>query len=354
MPSLPSRRVVAAVDERGRGVVVEEAVPDLARGCVFVRVRATMISPGTQLGGVRELRAGSSEARAELQRLGYQAAGEVVAVGDGVRTLSVGQRVACFGGGALHTDLAVVPQNLCAVLPDGVSFETASGMNLVLTALHAVQRAEAQLGEFMLVVGLGTVGQLVGQFARAAGLYVMGWDGLDGRREIARRCSVDAAVDPLDTGVREACSAFTEGLGFDTAVMAIGGDGTRARDQVKRVMKITPDGHAIGRLVMVGGLSTTSQWGAGMGNLDVRSAARTGPGYHDAAWERGDIEYPRVFVRWSTQTNMRLALRMIADRRIDPGALITHRFALDEIDDAVELLTGQPGSALSVVLTPPG
>src|SRR5690606_10132605 len=107
-------------------------------------------SPGTQLGGIREVREGKAPPLAAHRRLGYQAAGEVVRVGERVRGLEPGQRVACFGGGALHTDLAVVPQNLCAVLPDPVTFEEASGMNLVLTAMHAVQRAEAQLGEFLL------------------------------------------------------------------------------------------------------------------------------------------------------------------------------------------------------------
>ncbi|HEX7010446.1 MAG TPA: zinc-binding dehydrogenase [Phycisphaeraceae bacterium] len=345
-------RRVATLDEHGRGALVEEPVPDLEPGHVLVRLRATMISAGTQLAGVRELRAGAAPPLKDRRRLGYQAAGEVIDVGKSVRRLQPGQRVACFGSGALHTNLAVVPQNLCAVLPEGVSFDDASGMNLVLTAMHAIRRADAHLGEYLLVVGLGVVGQLAAQFARAAGLYVMGWDSLPHRRQIARKFSADAVADPSQDDLLPRCAAFTDDLGFDAAVMAIGGDGTQALEQVKRVMKVSPDGHAMGSLVMVGGLVTQSRWGAGMGNLDVRSAARTGPGYHDPAWERGETDYPPVFVRWTTQTSMRTALRMIADQRIRIAPLITHRFRLDDIEQAIDQLMREPDRTLGVVLTP--
>lgn len=352
MTATLTQRIVVGLNEKGRGVVREEPTPDLGPGQVLVRVTATMISPGTQLSGVRAVRRGEAPGPGKPRSLGYQAAGEVIRVGERVRGLTPGQRVACFGPGALHTNLAVVPQNLCAPIPDNVTDEEASGMNLVLTALQALRRTPVQFGEFMLVVGLGTVGQLAAQFGRAHGLYVMGWDMSAGRLSTAEQVSADAVADPSVEDVTERCRAFTEGLGFDAAVLAIGGDGTPALEQVKAVMKVTPDGHAMGHITLVGGLTTQSRWGAGMGNLDLHSSARSGPGYHDPRWELGEVEYPPVFVRWTTQTNMRLALRMIADRRLRVAPLITHRLPLDRIDDAIELLTEQPDQALAVVLTP--
>ena len=52
-------------------------------------------------------------------------------------------------------------------------------------------------------------------------------------------------------------------------------------------MRQAPDTHRSGRIVLVGGATVTHRFGADLGNLDLRSAARTGPGYHDKAWERG-------------------------------------------------------------------
>lgn len=352
MTTMTQTRTLVGIDEHGHGVVYKEPTPALQPGEVLVRVTATMISPGTQLSGIAAVRRGEAERKPHGRPLGYQAAGVVEHVGKNVSRLQPGQRVACFGPGALHTNYAIVPQMLCAPIPDGVSDEAASGMNLVLTAMQALRRTPSQLGEFLLVVGLGTVGQLVAQFGRTSGLYVMGWDMTEGRRDIAQTFCADDIADPRDSGIEQRCRDFTRGLGFDAAVLAIGGNGTPALQQVKSVMKLTPDGHHMGQLTMVGGLITESQWGAGMGNLDLHSSARSGPGYHDRAWELGEVEYPPVFVRWTTQTNMQLALRMLEDKRLAVEPLISHRLPLSDIDRGIELLTEQPDQTLGVVLIP--
>lgn len=345
-------RTVVGLDNTGKGVVFEQQLPELTAGTVLVRITATMISPGTQLSGVAAIRRGDTPGPVKPKPLGYQAAGEVIAVGANVHRLAIGQRVACFGPAALHTNLAVVPQNLCAPIPDGVTDEEASGMNLVLTAVQALRRTPAQLGESLLVVGLGIVGQLTCQFGSASGLYTMGWDLSPGRRELAGRFAADATADPRDDDILQQCDDFTEGMGFDAAVLAIGGDGSAALNQVKSVMKVTPDGHAMGQVTLVGGLETTSRWGAGMGNLDLHSSARSGPGYHDPRWELGEVEYPSVFVRWTTQTNMRMALRMMADRKIRIQPMITHELPLTQIDHAIDLLLNQPNETMAVILKP--
>jgi len=347
-----SKRQVVGLDEHGQTISIEEPLPEVGRGQVLIRFRATMISAGTQLNGLRQLREGLTPPRDSPLPLGYQAAGDVIQVGEDVHNVKLNQRVACFGVGAQHADYGVVAQNLCFPLPDEVSYEEASGINLVATALQAVRRAETSIGEYMLVVGLGVVGQLVAQFSRAAGMYVMGWDTLQPRLDVAEQYSADEAVNPMNDSVYEHCDAFTRGLGFDNAVMAIGGDGTKALEQVKQVMKVSPDTHAMGKVVLVGGLQTTSSWGAGMGNLDLRSSARTGPGYHDQSWEFGQVEYPPVFMRWTTKTNIQLALRMMTDNRINIKPLITHRFPLGEAAKAINLIIEHPDQTLGVVLLP--
>ena len=91
---------------------------------------------------------------------------------------------------------------------------------------------------------------------------------------------------------------FTLRRGIDCAFIAFGGDSDETFAQIVDCMKVSPDTHQMGRIVIVGGFSFRHQWAAALGNLDVRSAARTGPGFLDPAWEEG-ARLPQVFVQWS-------------------------------------------------------
>ena len=95
----------------------------------------------------------------------------------------------------------------------------------------------------------------------------------------------------------------------------------------------------------------THGFGSALGNVDLRSAARTGPGYHDPAYERGQA-YPEVFVEWPTQRNLAECLRAMAAGKLRVQPLYTHEFALEEIAAAVDVLVESPPEALGVVLKP--
>lgn len=352
---LPTKRRVAALTADGRGVIVEEPVPELPPGHLLIRTRRSMISAGTHLGNVRAKRAqgagpDADAAAGHVTPIGYQCVGEVVAVGTGVTRFEPGQRVAAFGPGAKHSGWNVVPQNLCAVVPTEVCDDDASGVNVLLTALQAVRRSEPVFGEYLLVVGMGIVGQLSAQIGQIAGYRVMGWDTLPLRLEIAQRWGIEGVHRVPASDTQAVVREFTASLGFDAAILAFGGDGSDTLTQVGEVMRTTPDGHQEGRVVLPGGVTTTARWGAALGNLDLRSSARTGPGYHDSEWEVGARDYPKPWVRWDTQTNLELALRYLAAGRLRVEPLLTHHFPLDEFAAAVDLLADEPESALGVVL----
>ena len=94
-----------------------------------------------------------------------------------VSDLLPGDRVVCAGAGhAVHAELAYVPANLCARLPESVSFEAGSFATVGSIALHGVRQAEARIGERVAVIGLGLVGQLACRLLRAAGCEIVGID----------------------------------------------------------------------------------------------------------------------------------------------------------------------------------
>ena len=343
------KRRVAAVTGDGRIISLDQDTPDLLDGMVKVDVHASLVSPGTELGGWRSLlqKRLNPAPQSGPTPFGYSAAGLVTAVGQGVERLSVGDRVACIGAGsALHADTIVLGHHLCVPLPEAVSFADGSYAMLAATALNAVRRAEPDLGEVAAVVGLGLVGQLVGRMLQLAGNYVIGWDTIAWRTALAGRMGLGVVAVGRDDAV--ACTKdFAAGAGLDLAVLAFGGDGEKALRDVMACMKVSPDTHRMGRIVIVGGIPLTVPYTPM--NLDIRYAGRTGPGYHDKAWERG-ADYPPVFMRWTTRTNIELCLRWIAEGRLDVQAMTTHTVPFSRLEAAVdEMLSGDVDEILGVV-----
>lgn len=295
---------------------------------VLIRSHASALSNGTELGNfVGKAR---PEAIEEPWRsFGYQVAGVVEAVGEGVTRLGVGQRVAGMGASyALHASHVLVPQNLCVALPDSVSYTDAAFIALGATAFQAVRRGEVVFGENVGVWGLGMLGQLVAQVCSVAGAFVAGHDPAPKRHALA----------PLSVGVGP----------LDAAFVCFGGEATGALKEIVSHMRQAPDTHRSGRIVLVGGATITHRFGADLGNLELRSAARTGPGYHDKAWERG-ADYPGVFVRWDTQAHLELYVRWLAEGKLTLAGLY-ETVPLTSAPETCYALMDRPSEHLGVVI----
>jgi len=343
-------RKVAAIDGRGQFHVIREPVPEPKRGEVLIEVAASLISPGTELGGIPARRRSPTDA--PPRPFGYQNAGTVIRLGEGVARFEVGDRVACMGGGyALHASHAVCPVNLTVPIPGGVSFEEAAFCHLAATSLHAIRRAEPQFGENFAVSGLGVVGQLAVAFAKLSGTHVVGLDRFPRRLAAAKEMGADAAFNVAEGDPVPRVAEFCRGHGLDAGILAFGGDATEALTQLYEMMKPAPDTHRWGRIVAVGGARVSVDLAAGLGNVDIRSSARPGPGYHDEAWEHG-ADYPPVFVRWTTQRNLEESLRAMAEGRLRVRPLITDAVPLDQAPAACEKILASPSETLGVILRP--
>jgi threonine dehydrogenase-like Zn-dependent dehydrogenase len=182
-------------------------------------------------------------------------------------------------------------------------------------------------------------------------MHVVGLDRLALRREVASRCGADLVLDPAAAKCEEAAGRFSRGHGFDLAILAFGGEATAALESACRLMKLSPDGHRYGRIVVVGGARIAAELPTAFGNIDICASSRPGPGYHDEAWEHG-ADYPAVLVEWTTRRNMEECLVFAARRRLDFGSLVTHRFPLARAPEGCEELLARPESALGVILNP--
>ena len=100
--------------------------------------------------------------------LGYCNVGRVVAVGKGVAEFKVGDRVASNGN---HAEFVCVPKNLVAKVPDDITDEEAAFTVIGSIGLQGIRLLNPQLGETVVVIGLGLIGLVAAQLLKANGRY---------------------------------------------------------------------------------------------------------------------------------------------------------------------------------------
>jgi threonine dehydrogenase-like Zn-dependent dehydrogenase len=345
-------RHVGVITGEGKFAIIEEPIPEPGRGEVLIEIKASLVSPGTEFMDVPKLRK-EPDPKAEVSKFGYNSAGIIIKQGAGCEDIPLGLKVSCMGWGyALHTDYAVVPRNLVLPMPEGMSYEQATFAHLGATALQAIRRAELQLGENLLVVGLGPVGQLSLQLAEASAVHTIGVDKLSLRLEIAKKGGAELTVnlkEEKEEDIAARIKTFTRGYGIDCSILVYGGDATETFQFLRKVHKCAPDTHLMGRVVIPGACEfKITNWPASFGNIDIRASSRPGPGYKDLEYEHGK-DYTPVFVQWSARRNMEEFLRLITLKKVNVDTIITHRLPFKDFVKGVEMLYTSPNKAVGVV-----
>ena len=361
----------------GKTSVEDVPIPTPRTGTALIRTCASLVSAGTErtvIEFAEKSLLGKAHSRPDLMRqvldkarregllgtveaafnrldeplaLGYSSAGVIEALGADMPGFQVGQRVACAGGNyAVHAEYAQVPRNLLAHLPDEVDFESASFSTLAAIAMHGFRLSQPQVGENVVVIGLGLLGLLTVQIALAAGCRALGVDINPTRVELANQFG---ALAVLNQQAEEAALAFTGGRGAD-AVLICAGD--PSSDTVTLAGVLSRDK---GRVVAVGlvgqDLPRPIYFQKELSFITSRSY---GPGRYDPAYEEGGIDYPYGYIRWTEGRNLSACVELIATGKLNVGALVTHHFPIEKAAEAYELITGKRDEPfLGVLLTYP-
>lgn len=362
----------------GKVELVEAPAPLASRGRVVVRTQASLVSVGTErymLEMARKSLLGKALARPDLVRqliakaqteglaeawqqamgrldtpvpLGYSSTGVVADVGPGVAGLAVGDRVACAGSGyAAHAELASVPANLCVKIPDGVDAEAAAFVALGGIALEAVRLARVGLGERVVVIGLGLLGQIAVQLLAAAGCHVIGMDPEPQKVVLALDHGAEAAV--TDYGQLAAlCQQRTAGHGADAVVVLAA---TSSNEPLARAAELCRER---GRIVAAGlvGLEVPRKPFYDK-ELELVVSRAWGPGLYDLRYTEKGHDYPLAYARWTAQRNLEEFLAQVAKGAVRVDRLITHRFPFDRAVEAYELILAAREPYIGVLLTYP-
>ena len=344
--------------------VADVPLPSVQRGHLLVRTAASLISAGTEkskvdlgkkslLGKAKDrpdlvkkviekarsegLMSTFTAVRAKLETaipMGYSAAGTVVAIGEGVSGFSVGDRVACAGAGfASHAETISVPKNLCVKMPDKVSFDEAAFGTLGAIALQGVRLAQPTLGEAIVVIGLGLLGQITVQLLKANGCRVFGVDTDESKFGLACDLGAEQCATPCDAHALS--DQWSRGRGADAVLITAA---TKSNDPIELAGEIS---RLKGRVVVVGlvGMDVPRE-SYYERELTLQLSMSYGPGRYDAEYEERGHDYPFAYVRWTEGRNIEAFLDMVASGSIDLMRLITHRFPIEQGEAAYKLISG--------------
>ena len=270
---------------------------------------------------------------------GYSSAGRVIEVGPRARDYQVGDLVACAGAGhASHAEIVSVPSNLCARVPAGVSARAAAMTTIAAIALHGIRLGDVVVGERVMVVGCGLVGQITCQLLAAAGAVVIGVD-LDAERcEAARRAGADHVV-VAGEGAADTVMRLVGGVGVDTALVT-------AASQTNAPLLLAADTlRDRGTLVIVGDVPVELPRAVlFQKELLLRVSRSYGPGRYDTEYEERGLDYPIGYVRWTEQRNMQAVLELQAQGRLRLDELVSEEYPVERAADAYARVVGSPDS----------
>ncbi len=268
--------------------------------------------------------------------LGYSSAGIVLESGLGVETIKPGDRVACAGAGyASHSEVILIPKNLCVRIPDGVPLDWAAFTTLGAIALQGIRQAEVQIGHTIAVIGLGLLGQLTVQLLKASGCKVIGIDIDKEKIRLARESGADIAL-PRNRDVDKAVKSFTNDYGVDAVIITTA---TSSNDPFLLAPEIARDR---ARIVLVGVAKIDFPREIYYRKeLSVSLARSYGPGRYDPVYEEKGVDYPIGYVRWTEKRNMEVVLQLMAEKKLNIESLISHRFKIEDAQKAYDMILGR-------------
>jgi predicted dehydrogenase len=277
------------------------------------------------------------------REIGYSGAGRVLAVGEHVEGFHVGDTVAYAATG--HAEIVAPSINHIVSVPAGVDLRHAAFVTVGGIAVQALRRAELQFGETVAVYGLGLVGQICAMIAKAAGYIVIGIDINAKRNQIAEANGLDMVVTPTHTDFKRRIMDFTDKNGVDAAIICAS---SKSDEIINSSMEIA---RKQGRVVVVGyvGLNIHPK-NFLYREIDLRYSRAYGPGSYHNAYEKGRLDYPFGYVRWTEKRNLQEFVRILKAGRINIESLIGDTYRIEEAQAAFDgLKTGSLGGIAALI-----
>jgi len=362
--------------KKGEAILGKVPTPTIADNEILVRVYYSCISAGTEIAGIKS--SGKSLYRKAIEKpqyiakvleniksrgladtfsrvkskiesknpVGYSAAGVVVNKGINIRNLKIGDKVACAGTGiANHAEFIAVPENLVVKVPHNLSIKSASTVTLGSIALQGVRRCGPALGENIVVIGLGILGQLTLQMLKACGCSVIGIDLEESRIDKAVKLGLDVGLNPNGINIKEEVIRNTNGFGADAVIITAA---SRSSEVINQAIEMC---RKKGKVIIVGDVNLNlKREEFYKKELDLLISTSYGPGRYDENYEQRGVDYPYAYIRWTENRNMQEYLKLLSENKIKINSLIERVYKIGEVSKAYEELKSGDKKPLIVLL----
>jgi len=325
----------AAVIHKAGDVRIETVeVPKPGPGEVLVAMKAVGVC-GSDVHYYKAGRIGDYAVK-EPMILGHECAGEIVELGEGVDNVKIGERVAVEPGATCgrcefcksgrynlcrdvvfyatppvdgaFCEYQTAAAHLCFPIPEGMSFEEGAMIEPLAVGMHACNRADVKPGDSVAILGAGPIGLLCLQAARArGGAPLIAADIDENRLEMAAQFGAAHVINAAESDAAAEIVKLTDGLGADVVFETAG-----AVQTTQQTVAAAKNG---GRIVWVG-MPEEDRFPVDV----IRAICKEVAIY-------GLFRYANCYPP---------AIKLVADGRIDVKSMITTRFKLEQVPEALE------------------
>lgn len=338
--------------KHGNTVLEEVPVPQVKSGAVLIKTTRTLVSLGTErmlvefgkANLIDKARQQPDKVKQTLDKLrtegimptleavfnklgqplplGYCNVGRVVEVGKGVTEFSVGDRVASNGN---HAEYVCVPKNLVAKIPDNVTDDEAAFTVIGSIGLEGVRLLKPELGETIVVIGLGLIGLITSQLLVANGCRVIGIEFDQAKLDLAASWGVIPVNPAKGDDQLKVVESLTGGIGADGVIIT-----ASAKDD-SVIHNACVMSRKRGRVILVGVIGLNMRRDDFYKKeLSFQVSCSYGAGRYDEEYENKGHDYPLPYVRWTEKRNFETILMSISSGKLNVDTLITESVELDD------------------------
>ncbi len=337
---------VVFTDENRAELVPSRSV-ELPAGHIRLRTVYSLISPGTELSWYTGLQ--RDVAGAKFRYPVYPGYCNVARVVDAVEGSAFSEGDLVVNGAGHVSEFVVDPvpvlefahgdlRKPLAIYPAAAPAELAPLAKMVEIALTAERVAGCRIGDRVVVVGQGMIGNLAAQLLQLSGAEVLAVDTSDQRLEISERCGIARTVNPQKDELPVVVADWTGGVGADVTVESIG--------NAKLILDAVEYTRRRGRIIMLGTPRrrvdmnpAPDLWQAHMKGIELTGALRC----------QFYPLYPATFERRSVLDDLKLAIELITSRRVHVEPFLTDRYRPESCQEAYQHLVDAGDRAMGVL-----
>lgn len=303
---------------------------------VIVKNRYSHISAGTELACLAGI-----ESWFPIPGVpGYTAIGEIVEKGENV-SQEIGDHVYTFGPHAAYFKIDTTDRwhGVCVPVPAGMNEAHGSFTHMAGIAMTSIRASNIELGDFVLVTGMGAIGNLAAQMAQMQGATVIATDIEDQRLQIARDCGIGITINTTKQNLKEKIKEITDNKGITTYIDASG---------FAQVVYNSAENVALnGEIILLG--TPRADYEA-----NVTAFLQKFHLLPHCLTLKGALEFtypthPNDFVKHSIERNSAIILKLIKENKLKIGPILSHTLKPEHAQEAYDGLKNKRNEYIGVV-----